>query len=167
MKRFLAFAVALAVTGCSGPAEEATEVSEAAEATQFAEDAKTVETEAKPAPEPRFYAEPRPVRIGFDGPDFDACGSYGEIQGLNPDGDNFLSVRAAPSVQGEELDRLTTGTGVSLCETAGSWIGVVYEQAGVAGVDCDTGSPVSDIREYDGPCRSGWVSQRFVQLIAG
>lgn len=157
----------LAVAGCSAPGEETTATPEQAGTSQFADDARPIETEAEPIPTTRFAADPRPVQVGLDGPNFDACGSYGEIRGLNPDGDNFLSVRAAPTTQADELDRLTTGTGVSLCETSGNWIGIVYDQAGVAGVDCETGSPVPDVRDYDGPCRSGWVSQRFVELIAG
>lgn len=117
--------------------------------------------------EPRFAAEPRPVRIGLEGPDLDACGSYGVITGLNPDGDNFLSVRSAPSTDGEELDRITADTGVSLCESTLGWIGIVYENSGKEGLGCETGSPVASVRPYRGPCRSGWVSERFVQVIAG
>ncbi|MHA7818348.1 MAG: hypothetical protein ACX930_01740 [Erythrobacter sp.] len=117
--------------------------------------------------EPSFAAEPRPVRIGLDGPDFDACGSFGVITGLNPDGDNFLSVRSAPSTDGEELDRITSDTGVSLCDSAPGWIGIVYEGAGKEGFGCGVGSPVSSVRTYGGSCRSGWVSERFVEVIAG
>ncbi|WP_108790682.1 hypothetical protein [Erythrobacter sp. Alg231-14] len=122
---------------------------------------------ATPTSKPKFGVEARPVRIGHDGPDFDACGSYGTITGLNPDGDNFLSVRSAPSIDAEELDRLTTGTGVSMCDSANGWIGIVYEGSGTAGTDCGVGSPVSNERDYDGACRSGWISERFVELVAG
>jgi hypothetical protein len=130
--------------------------------------AKAVEAEAAaPIPEPVFGVDVRPVRIGFNGSDFDACGSYGEIGGLNLDGDNFLSVRGAPNSNADEIDRLTSGTGVSICENADGWIGIVYEGSGAAGTGCDVGSPVPQVRDYDGSCRSGWVSQRFVEMIAG
>lgn len=138
----------------------------AQEITEFGTDEEIVANPA-PSPTPKFGVEPRPVRIGFDGPDFDACGSYGEITGLNPDGDNFLSVRSAPSTDAEELDRLTSGTGVSMCDSANGWIGIVYEGSGTAGTDCGVGSPVESERDYDGACRSGWISERFVELIAG
>ncbi len=151
------------LAACGAPASEEDPI----ETGEFGED-EVVETAAiAPPEEPVFGVDARPVRVGFDGPEFDACGSYGEITGLNPDGDNFLSVRAAPSSDAEELDRLTTGTGVSLCEEADGWIGIVYEASGASGTSCGTGSPVSEVRAYDGPCRSGWVSQRFVELIAG
>ena len=114
-----------------------------------------------------FGVDARPVRVGFDGPEVDACGSYGVIEGLNPDGDNFLSVRSAPNLDAEELDRLSTGTGVSLCESVDGWLGIVYEGSGTPGMQCGTGSPVSAVQNYSGPCRSGWVSERFVDLVAG
>jgi hypothetical protein len=163
-----AFAVlagaSLTLMACTGASEDAEVVTEETGEFDDAQEAMAV-TEA-PA-EPTFGIEPRPVRIGFDGPEMDACGGYGEITGLNPDGDNFLSVRAAPDVDAEELDTLTSGTGVSMCETADGWIGIVYDTSGASGTGCGVSSPVADVRDYSGPCRSGWISQRFVELIAG
>lgn len=110
-------------------------------------------------------AEIRPVRIGLDGPDFDACGGYGEVTGLNPNGDNFLAVRASPFVGAYELDRLDPSKGVAMCDYEDGWVGIVYDKTG--NLDCGTGSPVSSPRNYEGPCESGWVSEDFVTLIAG
>lgn len=107
------------------------------------------------------------VRVGLDGPDFDACGGYGQVTGLNPQGDNFLSVRSAPTVAAEEVDRLPQGAGVSMCDHADGWIGIVYQAQGIDDPNCETGSPALAVTPYDGPCRSGWVSERFVELIAG
>lgn len=106
-----------------------------------------------------------PVRYGFDGPEMDACGSYGEVTGLNPEGDNYLSVRASPFVGGYELDRLEPGQGVSMCDYKDGWVGIVYDKEGET--DCGTGSPIPEVRDYDKPCSSGWVSEDFVTLIAG
>ncbi len=161
-------ALSLILAGCSsesGP-DEAADIA-VGEFGEDAEAATATEGISVAEQEPSFGIEQRPVRIGFDGPEMDACGGYGEITGLNPDGDNFLSVRAAPDAAGEELDRLTSGTGVSMCENVDGWIGIVYEGSGAAGTSCGTGSPVADVSDYDGPCRSGWISQRFVELIAG
>jgi len=166
VRRLLALSVPLCLVsaGCGEDPEAPAEIAKTSEVgSEFAIEANTVTTE----PAASFGVDRRPVRIGFDGPDLDACGAYGEITGLNPDGDNFLSVRTAPNAEAEETDRLTSGTGVSLCETETGWIGIVYQGAGLTGGDCGTGSPVDDVREYDGPCRSGWVSQRYVELIAG
>nr|WP_298927865.1 hypothetical protein [uncultured Erythrobacter sp.] len=109
----------------------------------------------------------RPVQIGFDGPRFDACAGYGRITNLNPRGDNFLLVRAAPSGNAEEVDRLGPGRGVSMCQQVGNWIGVVYAPLSDEPVDCGTGSPVQSVRIYEGQCKSGWINENFVELIAG
>ena len=109
----------------------------------------------------------QPVRIGFDGPRFDACAGYGVVTNLNPRGDNYLSVRAAPNGNAEEIDRLGPNKGVSMCQQVGNWIGVVYAEEG-EGIDrCGTGSPVSSVRVYEGPCKSGWINENFVELVAG
>lgn len=94
----------------------------------------------------------------------DACGGYGEVFNLNPDGDNFLAVRDRPSSSGQELDRLGPGMGVSMCLEEGEWVGIVYSKSGQ---NCGVGSPVLSPRAYSGPCRSGWVFGKYVKLIAG
>lgn len=109
----------------------------------------------------------RPVQIGFDGPRFDACAGYGQVTNLNPAGDNTLSVRAAPSGDAEEIDRLGPKRGVSMCQKVGDWIGVVYAPQSEEPIDCGTSSPVQSKRIYEGPCKSGWVNENFVELIAG
>ncbi len=107
-------------------------------------------------------------RIGLAGDDLDACLSVGQVSGLDPRGDNFLAVRAEPSAQGREKDRLGPGRWIWLCDEAGDWLGVVYsadpdDKPG----DCEVGSPVASVRPYAGPCRSGWVHSRYVEVIAG
>jgi hypothetical protein len=107
-------------------------------------------------------------RIGLAGDDLDACLSVGKVTGLNPRGDNFLTVRAEPNAQARAKDRLGPGRWVWLCDEAGEWLGVVYssdptEKPG----DCGVGTPADRVRPYDGPCRSGWVHSRFVEVVAG
>ena len=110
---------------------------------------------------------PRPVQIGFDGPRFDACSGYGRVTNLNPSGDNYLSVRAAPSSDAEETDRLGPARGVSMCQQVGNWIGIVYADEGEGTNRCGTGSPVPSVRTYEGPCNSGWVNENFLERVAG
>lgn len=110
--------------------------------------------------------DPRPVMVGFNGPRFDACPSFGRVTNLNPQGDNFLSVREAPATSAKEIDQLTSGSEVAMCQDVGGWIGIVYAPAGEE-LDCGTGSPVAEFREYSGPCRSGWVSEDYIKLVAG
>jgi hypothetical protein len=107
----------------------------------------------------------RPVRYGLNGPELDGCTPYSEIRGLNPRGDNFVSVRAAPTTAGRELDRLGPGRKVWICEEAGGWAGIVYGPRASTG--CNVERPLPRVRAYRGPCRSGWVSSRYVTPIAG
>lgn len=107
----------------------------------------------------------RPVRYGLNGPGLDGCTPYSEIRGLNPRGDNFVSVRAAPSVRARELDRLGPGRKVWICEEVNGWVGIVYGPRASTG--CNVESPVRRVRAYLGPCRSGWAASRYVTPIAG
>lgn len=108
-----------------------------------------------------------PVRIGLAGSDLDACLSLGEVSGLNPRGDNFLAVRAAPSTNARMLERLRKGHRVEVCEKTGGWLGIVYDADPNGQRDCGTGSPVPRPRAYRGPCLSGWVASRYVTIVAG
>ena len=114
-------------------------------------------------------APERTVRVGLAGDDLDACLSLGEIRGLNPRGDNFLAVRAAPDPRAAMLARLGPGRRVHVCEEAagGAWLGIVYDPVPGGDRDCAVGSPVPEPRPYRGPCASGWVSARYVTIIAG
>ncbi len=111
----------------------------------------------------------QPVMIGLDGPEFDACGSLGEVANLNPRGDNYLSVRARPSTSGTELDRLGPGARILMCDaTTDGWIGVVYDpNADEDYFDCQALGLEPEPRPYSGPCRSGWVHGDYVIVIAG
>lgn len=107
----------------------------------------------------------RPVRYGLNGPELDACTPYSEIRGLDRRGDNFVSVRGAPSTRARELDRLGPGRKVWICEEVNGWAGIVYGPRG--STDCAVESPIPRARSYRGPCRSGWVASRYVTPIAG
>ncbi|MFM5906918.1 MAG: hypothetical protein ACKOPO_04935 [Novosphingobium sp.] len=115
---------------------------------------------------PAAAPKPRPVLVGGEA-EYDACGGVHKVVGLKAKGDNFLSVRASPAVSGKELDRLRPGRMVWSCDSIneGEWIGVVYERT--PGQDCGVGTPIAKRRAYKGPCASGWVSGRFLELVAG
>jgi len=122
-----------------------------------------------PVPVSAASTQARPVIIGLDGAEFDACGSQGSVRGLKEDGDNFLSVREAPATGAAERDRLHNGDAVMLCDSSkdGKWIGVVYPAAGQTVADCEVSSPAQRRAPYAGPCRSGWVASTFVAVTAG
>ena len=106
--------------------------------------------------------------IGLTGDDLDACLSVGEVSGLYPRGDNFLTVRAEPRATARAKDRLGPGRWIWLCDEAGEWLGVVYSaDPGEKPGDCGVGTPAARVRPYDGPCRWGWVHSRYVEVVAG
>ncbi len=109
----------------------------------------------------------RLVMVGQDGSQFDACGAVGQVRGLRPGGDNFLSVRIAPGTRAREKDRVGNGNRLYLCDQSGDWFGVVYQKAGDAMANCGTGTPSAYVGAYRGPCRYGWVHKFFVEFMAG
>ncbi len=107
----------------------------------------------------------RPVVIGSDGMT-DACPAVARVTGLKRGGDNFLSVRVGPGIRHREADRIGPAALVHVCEDRGDWVGIVYAPAG-RDVDCGVSSALRKPVAYRGPCRSGWVHRRFVEIIAG
>ncbi|MDO7835853.1 hypothetical protein Q4610_12440 [Sphingobium sp. HBC34] len=113
----------------------------------------------------------RPVTIGEDGPQLDACGSLGQVMRVGPKG---LAVRAAPFAEAKALATLAEGERAFICTRSfdQKWLGVVVPPA-LAGenaseaADCGVASPVERKQAYDGPCVSGWVANASVRLIAG
>lgn len=94
--------------------------------------------------------------------------SGGEIVGLDPRGDGFLSVLSTPGRRPyREIDRLYNGQEVRICDQHGPWMGVVYEGHGRRMGDCkvDVDRPFRWV--YTGPCAYGWVHQRYVRVTAG
>ena len=96
-----------------------------------------------------------------------AVGALGLPWMFRGSGDNYLAVRARPSRVAPELDRLTTGRQVWICDrdAVPGWTGIVY--AAEPEQECNVGSPVPSPRAYGGPCRQGWVASRYLNVIAG
>ncbi len=167
----IAAAGALALTACQqAPADGTAETPKPTETKSEAPTDIAVPAETAPeTPAPKMAYEgpiPMPIRIGTNGPDVDSCASYGEVAGLDPKGDNYLSVRDAPSSEVKERDRLDSGQGVHVCAESNGWYGVVYDK-GDETRDCGTDAPVDKPRNYTGPCAQGWVSKKFVKITAG
>ncbi|MCD2175301.1 hypothetical protein [Rhizobium sp. C4] len=114
--------------------------------------------------------------IVLDGEEIFPGGAVSQIVGLKKGGDGFVSVRAAPSVKADEIGRLTQGAYVIATDrikrgTEAGFVGVIYN------LDDKSEKPLTEtcgLREtppydkgpYKGPCKSGWVAQRFVQVLA-
>lgn len=101
------------------------------------------------------------VSTGGDA-NFDACGAVGRVVGLN--GKSMLQVRSGPGTNFAIIDRLTASSRVILCDKKGSWIGVVYPHDSE---DCETSSPQVERKPYEGPCKSGWMYEKYIELEAG
>lgn len=121
----------------------------------------------------------RLVRIGLGGPRFDACQAVGRIQGLRG---RELDVRIAPFDAAATKDSIKQGQQVWICTRSHDqqWHGIVYDDGAAQGAEseeaasipngpgeCGVSSPVRSKRNYDGPCKSGWVESNFVKLVAG
>jgi len=104
-----------------------------------------------------------PVTIGGDQARL-ACPKSGVVAGIK--GGGALSVRAAPGANAGRIDKLGSGKRVFMCDWSGdgAWVGVVY--AGSPAVDCGVSKTIDRPQAYDGACRSGWVSAKYVKPLA-
>lgn len=103
----------------------------------------------------------RPVVIGSHGEDtLDACLGYGEALVAT-------KIMSAPSENSKILHSVKSGQGLYFCEDTedGEWVGVLFSTDDK--IDCKVTSPVKKPTEYKGPCKSGWVKQSDVELLAG
>ena len=104
-----------------------------------------------------------PIVVG--GTQLDACGSIAAVKGLDPAGDNFLSVRSGPGAAYREIDRLKAKEHVIICGEKGVWYAAIYPWSNKN--DCKVGTPWPKRAVYTGPCKSGWIHSKFVEIIAG
>ncbi len=94
------------------------------------------------------------------------CQSSGKVVHLDPKGDNYLSVQSGPGGKPYvEKDRLHSGKEVTVCAETSGWYGVIYGSTDMT--DCKFERKRNGRYEYTGPCKYGWVSKRYVEIIAG
>ena len=162
MKNLFATAALVALGACSQSARDEAPAEATASTTPAAAEAPAAATTAA-----YDGPIPMPIRVGGNGPDMDACGTYAEVANLNLAGDNYASVRDAPSTETKERDRLGEKRGVQVCATEDGWSGIVYRDEGDEATDCGTGTPIATEQNYTGPCRQGWVDSRYLEMVAG
>ena len=102
----------------------------------------------------------RAVMIGTEGPNLPACSSISRVKSGGTD------VYWAPNETRAVKATLAGGANVSLCEAAenDAWFGVVFAAPGTDPDMCGVGKSVPNAREYQGPCRWGWIKGGTVQL---
>jgi hypothetical protein len=135
-------------------------------------DPATVEERSQPDGEPPAAAAvvtpgARAVRIGELGANFRACGAAGTTRNLRPG--EALPVGSAPFDNAGETGRVAAGARFFICTRSldQKWFGIVFDEGGTLAERCGVSEPVVRRRDYDGPCRSGWVESAFVKVIAG
>lgn len=111
--------------------------------------------------------EARPVRIGELGANFRACAAAGTTRNLKAG--EALPVRSAPFDNAREAGSVASGARFFICTRSHDqkWFGIVFDEGGALAESCGVSEPVTRRRDYDGPCRSGWVQSAFVKVIAG
>ena len=97
-------------------------------------------------------------------PSEDTSCKPGIITGLDPHGDGFLAVKAAPQLQSPRIDKLLNDQQVYICEWRGDWVGIVYPQERKCGVGAEG---TKTTHTYSGPCSSGWVHKNWIRQTAG
>mgnify|MGYP006210037931 CR=1 FL=1 len=102
----------------------------------------------------------RAVMIGTEGPSLPASASTSRVKAGGTD------VYWAPGETRAVKAKLAGGTSVSLCEATDddAWFGIVFAAPGGDPAYCDVTRPVRSAREYQGPCRWGWIKGGTVQL---
>jgi len=105
---------------------------------------------------------PVPVMIGAV-EDLDACPSLAQVGGATS---GMISVRAAPTAEATEIDRLANGEYAYACDAKGDWTGVVYRHGKDMAPDCGVASPAKHT-SYKGRCQSGWVRSKWLTIVAG
>jgi hypothetical protein len=112
-------------------------------------------------------AEALPVRIGELGASFRACSAAGTTRSLKAG--ETLPVHWAPYEHAREDGSVAVGARFFICTRSldQKWFGIVFDEGGTLADRCGVAEPVTRRRDYDGPCRSGWVESAFVKVIAG
>jgi hypothetical protein len=102
----------------------------------------------------------RPINIGTEGPSLPACPSVSRVIAAGTD------VYWAPDETRVTKARLAGDVRVALCEATDDdrWFGVVFPAPGGDMDLCGVGRPVRTAREYQGPCRWGWIRGGTVRL---
>ncbi len=73
-----------------------------------------------------------------------------------------LIVRTGPGVRHAPIDSLSSGRMIYICNEWGPWLGVVYSDSGALCARAGLWHPLSEAS-----CRSGWVHQRWIEVLSG
>ncbi len=93
--------------------------------------------------------------------------NFAKVYRLN-DG-SYLSVRSDWRVNSSAVDRLAIGKEVYVCDSAMNEAGQHFDKIYYSGPDapCAAASPNGLDAQKTGDCRSGWVMERWVDIVSG
>jgi len=99
--------------------------------------------------------------------DLDACMSSGHVANLSSGPDGFLAVKESPNIKAARIDKLFNNQRVWICSESKNkqWLGVVYTKN--TNQDCGVSQSIKTKKPYKGPCQSGWVSSKWINIDAG
>ena len=77
-----------------------------------------------------------------------------------------VGIPAAYNIRAHRIDKIFNGQKLWICEESkdGKWLGVVYPSNQKQ--DCGVSSPIKKQKSYDGPCKAGWVSKKYITILA-
>lgn len=101
----------------------------------------------------------RPVMIGEGGPRAQACARSVTL----PD-DAAVTVHWSNAVGPAKA---TVSGEIWACEVDGAWTGVIFPAFGQGADNCRAAERLASPREYQGPCRWGWVETAVIAAAAG
>lgn len=114
------------------------------------------------ADEPGVLPETPVMMLG--GHDTDPCGN-GHVSSAPGEGDSDLTVHSAPEANAAGIGALYKGQVLYVCQEKGDWLGIVYTDDSKK--NCNTTTPWKETAPYTGPCSSGWVERKYVEITAG
>ena len=96
-------------------------------------------------------------------PNLDGCGATDVIRGVSRRGDGFLAVRSGSGTKYKMIDKFyRNGKNVTMCDDKGKWVGIIY------GKNCgEANDNIPKRKPYEGSCKSGWIFEKYIRLIAG
>lgn len=78
-----------------------------------------------------------------------------------------LNLRAGPGLSHPVIARLEDGQRVSVCQRRDGWVGVLVQRDGPGPRDCQVSDAGAKPVPYSGPCASGWISRKYLRILAG
>lgn len=76
----------------------------------------------------------------------------------------YVAIRSGPGIQFKKIGRLPSGRGVYICDEEGGWFKIFYSAPdGPCG---PTSSKGLDVQKTKG-CHSGWVEEKWIDVISG